>query len=111
LIASWIMKRMVRSMSDKAWQGDAESTFGNMADDGIYDFPLEISVGGTIKGKKAIMSSIANGMSSSPRGKLLSRISPLQLGRRARQTSTYWNGLAKRPIKRAKSLNMTVLLL
>lgn len=54
MIASMIAKRMVRSMSDKAFQGDAESAF-NVADDFVYDIPLELSVGGTVQGKKAVI--------------------------------------------------------
>jgi len=55
MIASWFAKRMVRSMGDKAFAGDVEGAFANVSDDALYDVPLDISAGGTLKGKKALM--------------------------------------------------------
>jgi len=54
LITSWIAKRRIRSDLAKVVQGDIDSALAKWADDGVYDFPSNLSVGGTIKGKKAI---------------------------------------------------------
>ena len=36
-------------------KGDARSAFANGTDDWVYDVPLDISTGGTVKGKKAVI--------------------------------------------------------
>ena len=56
MIATWIMKRMVRKVHDQVGsQGDAESGFAKFADDGVYDLPLELSTGSTVRGQKAVL--------------------------------------------------------
>jgi hypothetical protein len=56
MFASWITKRMIRSVFDKVGaQGNAEAGFANMTDDCTYDIPVELSVGGTVQGKKAVI--------------------------------------------------------
>ncbi len=53
MIASWFAKRMARSACEKAFAGDVEAAFANMADDAVYDIPIDISAGDTVRGKKA----------------------------------------------------------
>jgi len=72
VIASWIMKRMVRSVFDKAGeQGDAESAFTNVTDDWDYDSGLELSVGGTVRGKKAVIEWYRRWYEQFPKRKLM----------------------------------------
>ena len=71
MIASWIMKRMVRSMVDKGFQGDAAAAFANFAEDGVFDFPLDISAGGTAKGKKAAIDWFHRWYEQFPKRKLI----------------------------------------
>ena len=56
MIASWIVKRMVRSvmlmMNDDDF--DVDALMKGWADDAVYDVGSELGVGETIKGKKAI---------------------------------------------------------
>lgn len=56
MIASWITKRMVRSVFDNAGaKGDAETGFANMADNVTYDVPLDLSEGVTVRSKKEVL--------------------------------------------------------
>ena len=71
MIASMIVKRMVRSSVDKAFQGDVESAFANFSDDGVYDIPLDISAGGTAKGKKAAIDWFHRWYEQFPKRKLI----------------------------------------
>ncbi len=71
MIASMIVKRMVRSSVDKAFQGDVESAFANFSDDGVYDIPLDISAGGTVKGKKAAIDWFHRWYEQFPKRKLI----------------------------------------
>ena len=56
MIASWIVKRMVRSSLYMANEDDfdVDALLKQWADDGVYDVGSELGVGETIKGKKAI---------------------------------------------------------
>ena len=72
MIASWIMKRMVRSVFDKAGeQGDAESAFTNVTDDWVYDSGLELSVGGSVRGKKSVIEWYRRWYEQFPKRKLI----------------------------------------
>ena len=72
MIASWIAKRMVRSVFDKSGeQGKAESAFAIMADDCTYDIPLELSMGGTVQGKKAMIDWFHKWYEQFPKRKLI----------------------------------------
>jgi len=71
MIASWLMKRMVSSSVDKAFQGDAESAFARMAEDAVYDIPLDISAGETVRGKKAIIDWFHRWYEQFPKRKLI----------------------------------------
>lgn len=73
MIASWIMKRMVRSIFVKVSRGDAEAAFAGFADDGVYDIPLELSAGGTLKGKKAIIEGYRKWYEQFPKRKLVAK--------------------------------------
>ena len=71
MIASGLMKRMVSSSVDKAFQGDVEPAFANMAEDSVFDFPLDISAGGTVKGKKAAIDWFHKWYQQFPKRKLI----------------------------------------
>ena len=74
MIASWIAKRMVCSVLDKAGeQGDAESAFANATEDWIYDVPLEVSEGVTLKGKKAVINWFHRWYEQFPKRKLIAK--------------------------------------
>ena len=56
MIASWLAKRMVRSVFDKAGaKGDAEGGLAGMAEDCVYDPGVEVPTGETLRGKKAVL--------------------------------------------------------
>lgn len=72
MIVSWIAKRMIRSVFYKSGeQGDVESAFANMADDCVYDFPLELSAGGTVESKKAVIEWFHRWYEQFPKRKLI----------------------------------------
>lgn len=72
MIASWIAKRMVRKTYDQVGlQGDAESGFAGFADDGVYDLPLELSAGSTVRGKKAVLEWFHKWYQEYPKRKLI----------------------------------------
>jgi ketosteroid isomerase-like protein len=74
MIASWIAKRMVYSMFDKAGaRGDADSAFVNIADDVIYDIPLELSEGGTVHSRKAMLEWFRGWYEQFPKRKLIAK--------------------------------------
>jgi ketosteroid isomerase-like protein len=74
MIASWIAKRMVRSVFDNAGaRGDAETAFANLADDVIYDIPLELSEGGTLRSKKAVLEWFHGWYEQFPKRKLIAK--------------------------------------
>ena len=56
MIASWIVKRMVRSGMNMMNEDDfdVDALVKQWADDAVYDVGSELGVGETIKGKKAI---------------------------------------------------------
>jgi hypothetical protein len=55
MIASWIAKRMIRSVFDTLSQDDfdVESFVAGMTDDGVYGYPSDFGVGEIVKGKKS----------------------------------------------------------
>lgn len=55
MIASWIVKRMVRSTLDKVFRGDIESALAKWAKDSFHDFPSNPYIGDTIKERKEIL--------------------------------------------------------
>jgi len=56
MIASWIMKRMIRSGYAEVNENDMDvaAVLRHWADDAVWDGAAELGVGQTIKGKKAI---------------------------------------------------------
>ena len=56
MIASWIAKRMVRSVFDKMSRDDfnVNDAMAGMSDDAVYDLPSDLGIGETLTGKKAI---------------------------------------------------------
>ncbi|MBN2099835.1 MAG: nuclear transport factor 2 family protein [Dehalococcoidia bacterium] len=74
MIASWIMKRIVRSVFDKAGaKGDAEGAYANAVDDITYDIPLELSEGGTVRSKKQVLDWYHKWYEQFPKRKLIVR--------------------------------------
>jgi len=71
MIASMIAKRMMLSACEKAFAGDVEAAFANMADDAIYDIPPDISPGETLKGKKAAIEWFHKWYEQFPKRKLI----------------------------------------
>lgn len=72
MIASWIVKRMVRSVFDNAGvKADAETAFANMADDITYDVPLELSEGVTVRSKKEVLDWFHRWYEQFPKRKLI----------------------------------------
>ena len=54
MIGAIIGKKMVRSQYDRLNRGDIETFMAGIADDATFIYPGNVSVGGEIKGKKAI---------------------------------------------------------
>ncbi len=54
MIASWIVRRMIRADLARVVRGDIDAALTKWDDDGIYDYPSNLSAGGTIQGKEAI---------------------------------------------------------
>ena len=54
MIGAIIGKKMVRSQYDRLNRGDIETFMAGIADDATFIYPSNVSVGGEIKGKKAI---------------------------------------------------------
>ena len=56
MIASWIVKRMLRSAYGLVSQDDydVKAFMANWAEDAVWDGTSELGVGGTLRGKKAI---------------------------------------------------------
>ncbi len=74
MIASWIANRLVCSVKDKVGeQGDAESAFANATEDWIYDVPLDVSEGVTLKGKKAVINWFHRWYEEFPKRKLITK--------------------------------------
>jgi ketosteroid isomerase-like protein len=72
MLAAWIAKRRLRSVFDKVGeQGDAESAFAKETDDWVYDIPLELSAGSTVKGKKAVIDWFQRWYAQFPKRKLI----------------------------------------
>jgi ketosteroid isomerase-like protein len=55
MIGSIIAKRKVRSAFAMLNRGEIDSFFANWADDAVWNYPTNVSVGGKIQGKKAII--------------------------------------------------------
>jgi ketosteroid isomerase-like protein len=55
MIGSILAKRTVRSAFAMLNQGDVDAFFANWADESVWNFPPDVSVGGSIKGKKSIV--------------------------------------------------------
>ena len=55
MIASWIAKRMIRSVFDTLSQDDfdVESFVAGMTDDAVYGYPSDLGVGEMVKGREA----------------------------------------------------------
>jgi hypothetical protein len=74
MIASWIMKRMIDSTFDKAGEkGDAESAIAKVTDDYVNDFGIDVSVGGTVTGKKATIDWYHKWYEQFPKRKLIAK--------------------------------------
>ena len=54
MIGAIIGKKMVRSQYERLNQGDIETFMDGIGEDAIFIYPSNVSVGGEIKGKKAI---------------------------------------------------------
>ncbi len=55
MIAGMIVRRMIRSALDRAFRGDIEPVLAKWSDDGVYEYPANLSAGGTVQGKQAIL--------------------------------------------------------
>jgi ketosteroid isomerase-like protein len=55
MIGSILAKRTVGSAFAMLNQGDVDGFFAKWADESVWNFPPDVSVGGSIKGKKSIV--------------------------------------------------------
>jgi len=73
MIASWIVKRKLRSSWAMWNRGDIESMLANWADESVFSYPADVSVGGAIVGKKAIREFYQRFMQQFPKRKFVLR--------------------------------------
>jgi ketosteroid isomerase-like protein len=70
MVMTMIVKRMLRSGMDALNRGDVDAAMAGWAEDALYEFPSDISVGGRLKGKEEIAGWFRRWIEEYPKRKL-----------------------------------------
>jgi hypothetical protein len=70
MVMTMIVKRILRSGMDALNRGDVDAAMAGWADDALYEFPSDISVGGRLKGKEEIAGWFRRWIEEYPKRKL-----------------------------------------